>query len=231
LPAEQLPNTGSNLISRWQDLEKNFKTVGMEIRFARIISAVFQPLLIPSYSLLIIFGLKNYIALIIPFQAKQLIMAMVFTTTFLFPALFIIMLYKRGIISSVQMNDRKERIFPLTITSIFYFLAFYIIRQLHLPDIYFRLFLGSAVLVLSTLIISLFWKISAHMTAIGGLLGSLIGISQIVQNNLTGWVMLAVLCCGLVGFARLKLRAHNQAQVYTGFFTGFLVMLLVIISM
>lgn len=193
----------------------------METRIARIISVVFQPLLIPIYSLLVIFGLNNYISIIIPLPAKQLILALVFSTTFLFPALFIFLLYKRGMITSVQMRNRNERIFPLIITSIFYFLAFHMIRKLQLPEVYLKLFFGSAVLVTITLLISLFWKISAHMTGIGGMLGMLIGLSQIIQNNLAGWVILIAFCCGLVGFARLKLLAHTQAQVYGGFFTGF----------
>ena len=202
----------------------------MEARFARIISVVLQPLLIPFYSILIIFGLKTYISLVIPVQAKQMILALVFITTFLFPAIFIFLLYKRKIITTLQMRDRNERIFPLIITNIFYFLAFHMIRQLELPEIYIKLFFGSAVIVLFTMIVSLFWKISAHMTGVGGLLGSLIGLSQTIQYNLLGWVIVAAICCGLVGFARLKLKAHTQTQVYTGFLAGLIIMLLFIIS-
>ena len=201
----------------------------MEARIARIVSVVFQPLLIPFYSLLVIFGLKDYISLVIPLQAKQMILVLIFTTTFLFPALFILLLYKRGVIASVQMRNRSERIFPLIITTIFYFLAFHIIRQLQLPEVYFRLFLGSALLVTITLLVSLAWKISAHMTGIGGMLGSLIAISQVIHNDLAGWVILIAFCCGLVGFARLKLEAHTPAQVYGGFFAGLLVMLATIL--
>ncbi len=201
----------------------------METRLARIISVVFQPLLIPFYSLLLIFGLNNYISIIIPLQAKQMILGLIFSTTFLFPALFIYLLYRKGVITTIQMEKRNERIFPLIITSIFYFLTFHMIRKLQLPDVYLRLFFGSAVLVTITLLISLFWKISAHMTGIGGMLGTLIGLSQIIQNNLAGWVILITLCCGMVGFARLKLKAHTQAQVYGGFFAGLMIMMSFII--
>ncbi|MCB0804597.1 MAG: hypothetical protein KDC05_02305 [Bacteroidales bacterium] len=202
----------------------------METRFARIISVVLQPLLVPFYSLLIIFGLNTYISLVIPVQAKQMILALVFITTFLFPAIFIFLLYKRRIITTLQMENRNERIFPMIITNIFYFLTFHMIRQMQLPDIYLRLFFGSAVVVLFTMVISLFWKISAHMTGFGGLLGSLIGLSQTIQYNLAGWVVIAIVCCGLVGFARLKLKAHTQTQVYAGFMSGMVIMLLFIIS-
>ena len=201
----------------------------MEARVAKIISVIFQPLLIPFYSLLLIFGLNNYISIIIPLAAKKMILALVFSTTFLFPALFIFLLYKKGVITSVQMRNRNERIFPLIITSVFYFLSFHIIRKLHLPDVYLRLFFGSAVLVTVTLLVSLFWKISAHMTGIGGMMGMLIGLSQVIQNNLAGFVILSALCCGLVGFARLKLMAHTQSQVYGGYFAGFIIMLVAIL--
>jgi membrane-associated phospholipid phosphatase len=39
-------------------------------------------------------------------------------------------------------------------------------------------------------------------------------------------MIITVIISGLVGFARLKLKAHNQAQVYTGFLTGAFIMLL-----
>lgn len=128
------------------------------------------------------------------------------------------------------MDKRDERTFPLIITAIFYFLAFHLIRQLQIHDIFNRMFLGSAILVIFGLIINLRWKISAHMIGIGGLLGGLVGISQIVLTDVAMLVIITTLLCGLVGYARLKLNAHTQAQVYAGFLLGFGVMLYILIQ-
>jgi membrane-associated phospholipid phosphatase len=38
-----------------------------------------------------------------------------------------------------------------------------------------------------------------------------------------------ILIAGVVGYARLKLEAHSQSQVYLGFVTGFLTMFLIFV--
>lgn len=202
----------------------------MEEKFARIISIIFQPLLIPTFSLIILFSLNSYISFAIPSSAKNMILAMIFIVTFVFPAIFIYLFYKRGIIRSITMEKRDERILPLLVTAVFYFLAFHLIRQLQLHDIFSRMFLGSAILVVLGLIINLRWKISAHMIGIGGLLGGLIGVSQLVLVDLVMLVFLVTIICGLVGYSRLKLNAHTPAQVYAGFLLGFGVMIYMLIQ-
>lgn len=192
----------------------------METRLANVFSVLFQPLLIPTYTLLILFNLNNYFSLLIPPQVRHLILWMVFLITFVLPLLFIFILYKRKIITSINMDKREERIFPLVITALFYLLAYYIVYQANLDVLYLRLFLGSALLICIALVISVFWKISMHMIGVGGLLGALIGIGIAAYIDLTFFVILAVLVSGLTGFARLKLKAHTPSQVYIGFLTG-----------
>lgn len=196
----------------------------MEIKLAKIFSIVFQPLLIPTYTLMILFNLKNHIALGIPLSARQMISGMVFITTFLLPALFLLFLYKRGIIKTLQMYAREERILPMIITSLFYITTYYIIRKFQLDSIYLRLFLGSVVSILFALIVSLFWKISMHMMGIGGFVGSLAGIFYSLNIDLTTWIIIALFCSGLTGFARLRLNAHTPGQVYVGFLSGFFIL-------
>jgi membrane-associated phospholipid phosphatase len=52
-------------------------------------------------------------------------------------------------------------------------------------------------------------------------------VNLVAYVDLAFYVILAALVCGLVGFARLKLKAHTPAQVYAGFFAGFLLMLVI----
>jgi membrane-associated phospholipid phosphatase len=197
----------------------------MEEKLAKFFSLIFQPLLIPSMMLFLIFNLNIYIALIIPVSARRLILGMVFIITFVFPVLMMFILYKQQVIRSFKMETREERILPLFITAIFYFMSWYIIRKLQIDEIYQRIFLGSSYLVLIALVVSLVWKISLHMIGMGGLLGTFIGISQFINTDLVLLIMLICLACGLTGFARLKLNAHTPMQVYAGFVTGIGVML------
>lgn len=198
----------------------------METKIAKIISVLFQPLLIPTYTLLVLFSLNSYISMMVPAQAKHLLMWIVFLSTFVFPIIFIFILYKRGLIKTLNMDDKEERVFPLMVTGVFYFLMYYIVWQSKLDHIYNLLFLGSALLIFIALIISFYWKISMHMIGVGGMMGALIGINLTAYVDLAFYVILAALVCGMTGFARLKLNAHTPAQVYAGFFAGFSLMLL-----
>ena len=197
----------------------------MENKLARIISVIFHPLLFPSYLVLIIFNLKNYISLLIPSEAKIFIFFLVFATTFIIPAIFILIFKSRGLISSLQMESREERVYPFLIAGIFNFSAFYMLKQVQIPDIYYRLFLGSTILILICLIVNFYSKISAHLAGAGGCTGTLLGFSLRFNLDLIVLIGLVIFISGVIGYARLKLNAHKPAQIYTGFIAGMIVMI------
>jgi len=199
----------------------------MEEKIAKIISVLFHPLLVPSYTFFVLFNINSYISFIIPYSAKMLMISMVFITTCLFPLLFVFMMKRRGIVKSLQMNTREERVYPFSVTAIFYFLAYHLLKQLQISDVYYIFLLGSALLVIIALLINFYWKISIHMISMGGMLAAFIGISFRLEIELITIIALSVLISGAVGFARLRLSSHEPIQIYTGFLSGVLVMLLI----
>jgi len=196
----------------------------MQDKLAKTISILFHPLLIPSYFTLLIFNLNNHISLLIPAGAKFVIFSLIFITTFIFPTIFILIIKRKGLIKSLQMESREERIYPYAIAAIFNFSAFYMIKQIQIPEEYYLLLLGSGALILICLVINFNTKISAHMVGAGGLTGALIGISMRLNIDLVVLIVLAIICSGLIGFARLKLNAHKPFQIYLGFICGMIVM-------
>jgi len=76
--------------------------------------------------------------------------------------------------------------------------------------------------------INVWWKISTHTAAIGGVAGALIIYSIAFAFNPLWWLSLIILLAGLVGTARMILRQHSLAQVVTGFFVGLVCAFLVI---
>ncbi len=124
------------------------------------------------------------------------------------------------------METRQERKIPYLVTAIFYFIEFYFLIKTDIPKIIIWMMAGASLLVLSVLLINLFWKISAHMAGIGGLIGMMIGISFRLQIDLHLILVLLFLIAGLVGFARLKLSAHSSAEVYAGFLLGIFIELI-----
>ncbi|MBN2172763.1 MAG: hypothetical protein JW731_01440 [Bacteroidales bacterium] len=192
----------------------------MEIRIAKIISILFQPLLVPTYSFLLLFAYPAYFSLLIPYQNKLIIFSVVFILTFLFPVMLILIMRQKGMIKSLQLDSRQERVIPFTLSIILYYLTFHMIRQLPVAEFYSLVLMGSVIILVAALIINFFWKISIHMIGIGGMLGAFIGISTRLNLDMVRIIILIILVAGITGFARLKLKAHTSWQVYAGFLAG-----------
>jgi membrane-associated phospholipid phosphatase len=63
------------------------------------------------------------------------------------------------------------------------------------------------------------------MVGMGGLIALVIYISFYLKVNLSFYLILVVLLAGITGTARLILKAHTPAEVYSGFVMGFGVVL------
>jgi len=192
---------------------------------ARFLSVAFHPLVMPCLGLLLLFQMDTYISHAIPGPAKRFLLAVVFINTALAPALAIALLQRTGIISNVLLSERSERMFPLLMASLFYVLTYYLLRQVTLPPIIYYYIMGATLMVLLCLVITFRWKISIHMTSMGGFSGFLIATSLFLRTDISGLIILGFILAGLVGSARLRLNAHTPAQVYAGYLLGLAVML------
>lgn len=196
-------------------------------QLANIISYLFHPLLITTYGCIIIFfGITNSMFFVFtPLKLKFAIVATVFAFTFLMPLLNLLILVKLNYVSSYMAENRKERTFPYLATALCYFGLFYLIYEFPIwPTVKLFVLVG-AIGILLTAIINLWWQISAHMVAIGGMLGVVIALCVFMQIPLLEFISLIILISGLIGFARLYLKAHTSSQVYAGFFIGIVVSL------
>lgn len=191
-------------------------------KFATVITYLFHPLLMATYGcLLVFFGLTDTIyAMFTPLRLKVVITIIVFVFTFLLPVLNLLILYKLNYVSSLSIEERNQRTFPLILTSICYFGLFYMVQDFNIWPAIKLFVLGGGVCILFTAIINIWWKISAHMIGIGGMFGVLLALGGLMQLHLLVVVSLCVLLAGIIGFARLYLNAHTHNQVYAGFVFG-----------
>lgn len=192
---------------------------------ANIISHLFHPLLMATYGCLIVFfGLTDTIYFIFtPFKLKLVLTFTIFAFTCLLPVLNLLILYKLGYVSSLMIENRKERTFPLLMTALCYFGLFYMVYDFNIWPAIKLFILGGGLCIFFAAIITLRWQISAHMIGIGGLIGALLAICYFMQMPILMAISLCVIIAGGIGFARLKLNAHTPAQVYIGFIFGCLV--------
>lgn len=192
----------------------------MEKNFARAFSYLFHPLLIPTYAVLILMFLPDSSYMALPFQSALLLLAFIFLATFIFPVLLMLILKNFKVISSLEMENQKERVLPLVVMSMTYYAVFYLLKQGPFNTVFNLFMLGSTVLVLFSLLINYFWKISLHLIALGGLFGAMLGLSIRFGAETRLFLFLIIFLAGITAFARLKLKAHQPAEVYLGFILG-----------
>jgi len=190
---------------------------------AKTISLVFQPLLIPLIGIILLYSFVDYFTLL-PLEVSKVIFYVIILGTFLLPLSFFPLYFYFKIIDSIEMDNKNERIIPLLITLIFYYLSWRNLNIPHIPLIIKNICLGAMISVLLSGLISFFYKISVHMTGVGGLVGLCVALVFVYNVYSMPLIIISLIIAGITGFARLKLNAHKPHEVYTGFTSGFLVM-------
>jgi membrane-associated phospholipid phosphatase len=191
---------------------------------AQTISVIFQPLLMPSFLFLILLGFASNALPGWTAGGAMLVLAIVFLTTCVIPVLSLLALKFTGNISGdFFMKERQQRIIPFLFISLYYILTAYLFttRLFFVNELLIASIQIVAALITVLALITFFWKISAHAMAMGGSLGMVWAVH--LDNPLSKmlWpVVMIVFVSGLVMTARLKLNAHEPAEVWVGFALG-----------
>ena len=186
-------------------------------------SIVLYPMLMPLYGILLFcVGAKQLIPLL-PSLYISLCIAGTAVITLVIPILLLVFMWKKGQIDSLHINDAKQRTTPYIYTLICYgFWAYFLRVTLQLPTFLLLVAIGSMFALLAVTIINHWWKISAHLTGIGGLLGGICSFA-LSYSVLPFWLIIIVLLIALMlMYARLYLNAHTPMQVVCGFLLGLL---------
>ena len=188
--------------------------------FSNILSTLFHPLLMETYG--ITFALMGTFLALYPLRMKLLIWGSAFLSTAVLPGLFIYLLTRTGAASDLELTKRKERALPYLIVISSVALCLYFLYRMMMPFWLIAILMGICVALLIALCINFFWKISAHMIGIGGLLGGLMGVARIHLINPYLLFIAVLLIAGLLGTSRIFLKRHTPLQVYAGFSLGFM---------
>lgn len=192
---------------------------------AKLLSVLFFPLFIPLYGMLLLFSLR-YFSFYPEFYIRSAYTAIIIFGTMV-PLLSILILYKLKIIAEMGLADKRDRFLPYFCTSLSYLICASVLFRLAMPLFVVKLIVAVAIALLLNAIISIWWKISAHMTGVGGLFGGILCTSYHLYLNPYEWIIAIVLVCGMVAAARLYLNAHTPGQVVAGFLNGTLCTLII----
>lgn len=187
---------------------------------AKFFSAIFQPLLMPFYSLALLAVYTNFYQMYFGQILRFLIPTLLFTL--FIPALFIFVLKKMRYIRDYSLSYAADRTLPYIIFIISNVSLTFFFYNSHVFYWTLGLIAAPAFIAFVGMIINFFWKISAHMLGIGGLVGGVLSVCFNVKasNPMILFAILFVLA-GFLGVCRLYLKANSAAQVYVGFIIGF----------
>lgn len=190
---------------------------------ALIPTYLFHPILVPAYGI----GMMGVSSFFYDYSAllKSVILGVSFLIAVIMPLLWYVLLRKLGVITTSQASDRHERkwayLFTLSAYAVVAFLCFYF----GVVWYYVYLWIGAFLALSVVYAINYRWKISAHATGMGGLMGSVIFLSFFFYKMPLFLIIVLSLCSGWVTWSRLELKAHTPSQLIAGYALGFFSML------
>lgn len=189
-------------------------------RWAGIVSSVFSPLLLPTYGAILALWTTPLNSVRESVRLTTALMVLVITC--FLPLGVMMAAIRMGKISDTKVRDRRQRYLLYPVAVIAYGLTAIYLYNVHAPGWFIGFFLGACLASIISMTINFRWKISAHATCCGGVLGLCFFIAFSGLNSLffLPWLTGAVLITGAVASARLALKAHTQAQILAGTAVG-----------
>lgn len=193
---------------------------------ARIMSMIFTPFYLPIVGLIALF-IFSYMSLL-PMMYKLVMLAMVYLLTVVAPSLLIHLYRLCQGWTSHELGRKERRLVPYIISIVCYFACFFWMVYRNTPRVISIIVVVALTIQMVCALINIWWKISTHTAAIGGVAGGLISYSIAFSFNPLWWLCFVLILAGAVGTARMILRQHSLSQVVGGFLIGAACAILVI---
>jgi len=187
---------------------------------ARVISMLFTPFYLPIVGLIALFSFSYLSIFSLIYKLQVLLLAYLFTI--LLPTVMIHLYRRYQGWNLIELGHRERRMVPYVISIVCYFTCIYVMERLHMPHFMGAIVIAALLVQMVCALINVWWKISTHTAAIGGVGGALFAFAEYLGFNPVWWLCLVFLVAGLLGTSRMILRQHSLSQVVVGFWVGFL---------
>jgi hypothetical protein len=188
---------------------------------AHLFSIVFHPLFIPLYvSLFLLYVHPSYFAGYDVYDKFWLPLRVAYATIFL-PLVSVFLLWRLKFINSMFLKTQKDRVVPYIISNIYFFWLFWVFKNdPGVPNILTSFIFGVFIVSSAALLANVYFKISMHAIAMGGMLGLFVIILQQNTMLMTVPLCMALLVAGLVCTSRLIVSDHQPKEIYSGLLLG-----------
>jgi len=197
-------------------------------KLAKTVSIIFHPLLMPTLGVYLLFHSDSFLSYQPP-EIQRAVYIIVFLSTCMLPLSFMPFFLYNQKISSFFVRERKERIIPLAVTVVMYVFAYILILRIPISSVLKGFVLASALNVLMLLVVSFWWKMSAHLVGMGGIVGLFMSLSLLEGVYVIPQLMVSIIVAGIIGSSRLYLDAHNPLQIVAGFLQGIFITVIVLV--
>ena len=203
------------------------KMLRASVNASRIMSIIFTPFYLPLVGMIALFSF-SYLSLL-PLSYKLFVLLIVYLCTILIPTMLIHFYRKHQGWSMLKLVTREGRMVPYVISIMCYFLCFYILNYFHCPHFMSSIVVAALFIQILCATINVWFKISTHTTAIGGITGSLLAFAELFVFNPLWWLCVVLILAGLVGTGRMILRQHSLHEVVYGYLIGTIISFITII--
>ena len=186
-------------------------------------SILLYPMWMPLYGVILFCVAARKLLPILPASYMGMCIAGTAVLTLIIPIILLLFLWRKGYIDSLHIDNAKQRTTPYIYTLICYgFWAYFVRVTVKMPTFMLLVAIGAMVALLAVTIINHWWKISAHLTGIGGLLGGIFSFALNYSILPLMLIIIVLLLALLLMYARIYLQAHTPMQVVCGFLLGLL---------
>ncbi|MFO7790045.1 MAG: hypothetical protein ACQES1_06780 [Bacteroidota bacterium] len=185
----------------------------------RFFSVVFHPLLSLFYAALLIFHSGHY-SRFIDTELVFAVLLIFLILTAVLPAILMPFLYYQRTIPDLRLRERKSRLSVYVLMLILYVINSFLLYRFAFPDLFRDVMLSGTIILGIVSVVSLFYHVSAHTVAIGGLTGLCMFMNIQFNVDLRLEFIILFLLSGIIGSSRLALAYHKPHEIYTGFILG-----------
>ncbi|GAB5521057.1 MAG: hypothetical protein RhofKO_33080 [Rhodothermales bacterium] len=190
---------------------------------AQTLNYVVSPLLLPPIVLGVLMAYFEA-----PPSETWWVIGVAFVVLGILPLLYLLLLVKHSRVRSIEVRDRRERFRPFLVGLGFYVLAMALLSATMSTgrSLVLAVIAGMILNAIIVLVITLWWKISVHLTSLGGSVAVLGFLSTTPWSStshtslvvISLWV--GVLLLPMLAWARVQVGAHTWPQTVAGALLG-----------
>ena len=191
---------------------------------ARLVSLVLTSFYLPLVCVLVLVALftMSYLSLL-PLPYKLMVLAVVAFFTIALPMFFVIthLALRLEQWTARELGQKHLRMVPYAFSLAGYGSCVWVLSSMNVFHFILSIVIATMIVQIVCTVVNIWWKISTHTAAIGGVAGALVAFAEILSFNPVWWLCAVLLLAGVLGSLSMMVRQHTLPQVVVGFAIGF----------